>query len=113
MAVWLLLSGTLAVRTTRDLSSSQRLVTHAYTDVLTGLGNRRAIADCVERLISQPGPSEPSLLLIDLDGFKKVNDTFGHVVGDELLVVAAKRIQGTSSTVISQEDSEATSLPSF
>jgi diguanylate cyclase (GGDEF)-like protein len=93
MAVWLLLSGTLAVRTKRELNSSRRLVTHAYSDVLTGLGNRRAIADRVERLIDNPVASGSSMLLIDLDGFKKVNDTFGHVAGDELLVVAAKRIQ--------------------
>jgi diguanylate cyclase (GGDEF)-like protein len=93
VVVWLLLSGTLAVRTNRDLDSSRRLVRHAYSDVLTGLGNRRAISDRVTRLIANPVASGSSLLLIDLDGFKKVNDTFGHVVGDELLTVAAKRIQ--------------------
>jgi diguanylate cyclase (GGDEF)-like protein len=93
VAVWLLLSGTLAVRTNRDLKSRRRLATHAYTDVLTGLGNRRAIAECVAGLIACKEPSASSLLLIDLDGFKKVNDTFGHLVGDELLVLAGRRIR--------------------
>ncbi|MGA2528543.1 MAG: bifunctional diguanylate cyclase/phosphodiesterase [Acidimicrobiales bacterium] len=93
VVVWLLISGTLSVRTSRDQNSSRRLVTHAYTDVLTGLGNRRAISDRVEQLTSKPVASESAVLLIDLDGFKKVNDTFGHAAGDELLVVAAKRIQ--------------------
>jgi diguanylate cyclase (GGDEF)-like protein len=93
IVVWLLLSGALAVRTSRDNNSSKRLVAHAYTDVLTGLGNRRAISDRLELLIEKAASSASSLLLIDLDGFKKVNDTFGHVAGDELLVVASKRIQ--------------------
>jgi diguanylate cyclase (GGDEF)-like protein len=92
VAVWLLLSGFLAVRTNRDLKLSRRLVKNAYTDVLTGLGNRRALAERVEHLVAGASCSGSSLLLIDLDGFKKVNDTFGHLVGDELLVVAAKRI---------------------
>ena len=93
VVIWLLLSGTLSVRTSRDQNSSRRLVTHAYTDVLTGLGNRRAISERVEHLTAELVISESSVLLIDLDGFKKVNDTFGHAAGDELLVVAAKRIQ--------------------
>ena len=93
MTVWLLLSGTLAVRTSRDLNSSRELAVHAYTDVLTALGNRRALAGRLEHLIANPVLSGSTVLLVDLDGFKKVNDTFGHGVGDELLVVAAKRIE--------------------
>jgi diguanylate cyclase (GGDEF)-like protein len=93
MTVWLLISGVLAVRTNRDLNSSRQLVTSAYTDVLTALGNRRALAERLQHLIANPVPSGSTLLLIDLDGFKKVNDTFGHVAGDELLMVAAQRIQ--------------------
>ncbi len=93
MTVWLLLSGTLAVRTNRDLNSSRELAVHAYTDVLTALGNRRALAERLEHLIANPVLSGSTVLLVDLDGFKKVNDTFGHGVGDELLVVAAKRIE--------------------
>ena len=62
VAVWLLLSGFLAVRTNRDLKSNRRLVTNAYTDVLTGLGNRRALAECVASSSPMPGGSRSSLV---------------------------------------------------
>jgi hypothetical protein len=60
MLVWLLLSGFLAVRTTRDQNNNRQLVSHAYSDVLTGLGNRRALSDRVEHLIANPVPSGSS-----------------------------------------------------
>ena len=53
----------------------------AVTDALTGLGNRRALMDELERSMR----SEDTLVLFDLDGFKRYNDTFGHPAGDGLL----------------------------
>jgi diguanylate cyclase (GGDEF)-like protein len=59
----------------------------AATDALTGLPNRRAIDDHLKRLLAQAGRSltPMSAVLLDLDHFKQINDTFGHERGDEVL----------------------------
>jgi diguanylate cyclase (GGDEF)-like protein len=64
----------------------------SFHDGLTGLGNRRFISEHVERLPRHAGRMI-GLLFIDLDGFKPVNDLFGHVAGDALLVETGRRIQ--------------------
>ena len=61
----------------------------ALTDLLTGLLNR---AGLVTRLASAPSVAHAAVVLIDLDLFKRVNDSYGHSVGDELLVTVAFRI---------------------
>ena len=67
----------------------------AYTDPLTGLGNRLALSESLEsRLLTlQASSGELALLFIDLDDIKRVNDTLGHHVGDELLAEVAARIR--------------------
>jgi diguanylate cyclase (GGDEF)-like protein len=64
-------------------------------DVLTGLPNRHWIQNYLPIAIAQAEESDESLalLFIDLDGFKKVNDTAGHAAGDEVLQHAAQRLQ--------------------
>jgi diguanylate cyclase (GGDEF)-like protein len=59
----------------------------AITDDLTGLGNRRHVVDRLRRAIDAAADAggELALLLIDLDGFKELNDTLGHAAGDEVL----------------------------
>ncbi|MBS0248203.1 MAG: GGDEF domain-containing protein [Proteobacteria bacterium] len=66
----------------------------ARHDPLTGLSNRRGLINAVEeRLkVAQPGDKMLALLFLDLDGFKTVNDTFGHAAGDQLLKMAAGRL---------------------
>lgn len=64
----------------------------AYHDPLTGLGNRRSLRETKEALIAQGAPF--TLLLIDLDEFKRINDAFGHGVGDKLLVHVATQLTG-------------------
>lgn len=64
----------------------------ARTDMLTGLANRRAFIDTLERLPAGPRRNV-TLLFIDLDGFKAVNDTLGHHAGDELLGITALRLE--------------------
>ena len=53
----------------------------AYFDPLTELGNRRAFRQHLDQLLEQPSEQYRALLLIDLDHFKKVNDTMGHEAG--------------------------------
>jgi len=63
-------------------------------DPLTELPNRRALEDRLERAIVRAARTKSKLavLLLDFDEFKSVNDTYGHGVGDELLVLAAERL---------------------
>jgi diguanylate cyclase (GGDEF)-like protein len=68
----------------------------AHSDSLTGLANRLALAERIDHVVGALKPGSPgiSLLLLDLDGFKAVNDSFGHAIGDELLTMVARRVRG-------------------
>src|SRR6185437_14886505 len=73
------------------------LRTHAVTDALTGLGNRRLLVDELGRALAEGDAAEPRLLAIyDLDGFKLYNDTYGHPAGDALL----HRLAGALADVV-------------
>ena len=79
----------------RQLEQSLRRVEEvAATDPLTGLYNRRHFGKVLEQLFAeaQRYDSDLSCVMIDLDGYKQLNDAFGHQIGDQLLVVAAKAI---------------------
>ncbi|TMN71035.1 diguanylate cyclase [Pseudoalteromonas sp. S1727] len=69
----------------------QHLVGH---DQLTGLANRTLLLDRIQNSLATTSrrPVELSLLFIDIDGFKEVNDTYGHLVGDRLLQKIAERL---------------------
>ena len=68
----------------RDAESEERR--RAETDPLTGLGNRRRLMADLESIFHASGSGqEATLVVLDLDGFKAYNDTFGHPAGDELL----------------------------
>jgi diguanylate cyclase (GGDEF)-like protein len=72
-----------------------RLKELAYTDPLTNLPNRRAFIEYIDAELGAPGnrAAKITVAMIDLDGFKAINDTYGHVAGDEVLIEAASRIQ--------------------
>ena len=75
------------------LAEKARVRLIADSDPLTGLANRRAFLAALEgRLGAQHGPRF-ALALVDLDGFKPINDTFGHAAGDAVLVQVAQRLQ--------------------
>ena len=76
-------------------SEQRKLQQMAYYDVLTNLPNRALLTDRLERSMALSRRSGKSLALVylDLDGFKAVNDTHGHDIGDQLLIEVAKRIQ--------------------
>ncbi len=78
------------------VQESQRvLAARAIRDPLTGLLNRAAFDDALERAVAETARNgAPSLLLIDLDGFKGINDTLGHLAGDDVLVHVAKVLTG-------------------
>jgi diguanylate cyclase (GGDEF)-like protein/PAS domain S-box-containing protein len=85
----------------RDVTSRERaeakLRDQALHDALTGLPNRTLLDDRLKSAIAvaQRQDAPVSLLLVDLDGFKEVNDTWGHHAGDLVLVEVAGRLSGT------------------
>ena len=75
---------------------NSKLIEISYKDYLTDLGNRRAFELELNRLIESVQKKEIdsfSLLLIDLNSFKKINDTYGHDVGDEVIIEVGKRLK--------------------
>jgi diguanylate cyclase (GGDEF)-like protein/PAS domain S-box-containing protein len=87
------------VLNTRDVTErralEEQLAHRAFHDELTNLANRALFTDRVEHAVArQARRREPvSVLFLDLDGFKNVNDTLGHAAGDELLVEVAARLR--------------------
>lgn len=75
-------------RAERLLSALADATTAALTDPLTSLGNRRALAETVARIAATP--TTTGVLVLDLDHFKRVNDTFGHAAGDRVLCQVAE-----------------------
>jgi PAS domain S-box-containing protein len=79
-----------------ELKATQRqLEALASKDALTGLPNRLYFKDQLERLLaqSQRDPQQFALLFIDLDNFKKINDSLGHAAGDDVLQQTARRLR--------------------
>jgi len=75
------------------LAEKARVKVVADSDPLTGLANRRAFLAALEGEVARPGRSEAfAIVLVDLDGFKPVNDTFGHAAGDAVLGEVGRRL---------------------
>jgi len=83
----------------RDITerhAEQQSILHQAThDALTGLANRTVLVDRLEQAVAmaQRYGSTVGLMFMDLDGFKAVNDTYGHVVGDQLLIAVSRRLE--------------------
>jgi len=75
----------------------KELTRQAYHDALTGLANRNHLLERAEHevAVATAGNKRMALLLLDLDGFKRVNDTVGHHAGDALLQAVGKRMQAS------------------
>ncbi|WP_280204020.1 GGDEF domain-containing protein [Nocardia farcinica] len=97
LLIGVLVRGERAVQ--RSARSERRAQYQADHDMLTGLLNRTALLRTLarERADWRAGPL--SLLFLDLDGFKRVNDSYGHAVGDELIANAAARIRRVAGRI--------------
>ena len=86
--------GVLVDITNRKMLEEQ-LEYQAFHDPLTGLANRALFRDRVEQALKRRDRSDEGLavLLLDLDAFKTINDSLGHIAGDQLLVIAAERLR--------------------
>ena len=75
----------------------EQLRHQAFHDPLTTLPNRTLLLERLEHALAQTprGGARPALLLLDLDGFKVINDSLGHAAGDRLLIAVAERLTAT------------------
>ena len=90
------------VRDLRDRHAAQARIHHlAHHDALTGLPNRMSFMERLGRQVEQARAANKSLalLFVDLDHFKRVNDSLGHLIGDQLLQTVAARISASLRAV--------------
>jgi diguanylate cyclase (GGDEF)-like protein len=77
----------------RDLNRQRAILAgQALRDPLTSLGNRKLFIDHATDALADADDTMTAVILVDLDGFKEVNDTYGHAAGDELLRTTAERL---------------------
>ena len=87
--IYLICSGT---DITEERRAQERLRVLANTDTVTGLPNRNAINELTSDAIAKRGDTQVGIVYLDLDNFKKVNDAYGHMFGDQLLQAVALAI---------------------
>lgn len=80
----------------QEETDKKRIEYQAMHDELTGLYNRSRFIELLEKLVLSAKPF--ALLFIDLDGFKPINDTFGHSIGDQVLIAIAQRMRCTTAS---------------
>ncbi|QXH51934.1 EAL domain-containing protein [Pseudomonas fakonensis] len=83
---------------TQTKLAQQRIERLAYTDNLTNLGNRPAFIRNLDERFARDSASPICLLLVDIDNFKRINDSLGHQTGDKLLISLARRLRNSLSS---------------
>jgi diguanylate cyclase (GGDEF)-like protein len=80
--------------TRRRIAAEEHARSLAFQDPLTGLANRRHFEEALNAAIAAPPSAEAShaVFLLDLNGFKQVNDVYGHGVGDQVLIIVSQRL---------------------
>ncbi|HVJ63128.1 MAG TPA: GGDEF domain-containing protein, partial [Tahibacter sp.] len=87
-------TGQLKVEIENRLQVEALLAEAALTDALTGLLNRRAMLEMLEQAVqASRGMGGFSMILADIDHFKHVNDTYGHGIGDQVLMATARELE--------------------
>ncbi|MGI2855528.1 transporter substrate-binding domain-containing diguanylate cyclase [Shewanella algae] len=84
---------TVAARTAELKAANAELAYWATTDGLTGITNRRASMDALERTCDSRSYDSLTLLLFDIDNFKRINDNYGHHIGDEVINLLAQTVE--------------------
>ncbi|MBV6824344.1 bifunctional diguanylate cyclase/phosphodiesterase [Pseudomonas sp. PD9R] len=80
---------------TQTKLAQQRIERLAYTDNLTNLGNRPAFIRNLDERFARDSDTPICLLLVDIDNFKRINDSLGHQTGDKLLISLARRLRNS------------------
>lgn len=76
------------------MTEEKNLVQKAENDLLTGVFNKKTIEEKIDKAIAQEKANTHHILfMVDLDNFKAVNDTFGHIYGDQVLIDAANKLK--------------------
>ncbi len=82
-----------AVDVTERRNFERKISRLASQDPLTGLPNRRQLLSHLETCFNRPPETSAAVLILDLDNFKSINDTFGHPAGDDVIIQAVQRLQ--------------------
>jgi diguanylate cyclase (GGDEF)-like protein len=93
IALTVLLAAMLATLAVYQRRTTQRMRTLAMTDELTGVPNRRDVLRRLEEVLVREGEPSCSMLIIDIDHFKSINDHHGHPIGDEVLKFIARELR--------------------
>ena len=85
----------------KNVKLGKKLKEMAYKDAMTGIFNRRHFLELTEMQISRSIRTEIDcfVIIFDLDHFKKVNDTYGHLAGDKVLIETAQRVKKNATSL--------------